>query len=76
MVEMRKDNYIVVKNLLRLLKFLNATPKRDKHFSQNRLNGFHSPSAREKYHEYCMKSGQVKVKIPSEKDKWLKFSNG
>ena len=40
------------------------------------LNGFRRESARDKYYEYCSSNGHVKVKIPAEKEKWLKFHDG
>ena len=42
----------------------------------NCLNGFRTASARDKHYEYCSSNGNVKVKIPSEKEKWLKFHDG
>ena len=37
---------------------------------------FLAAQAREKLYEYCRSNGQVKVKKPSEKEKWLKFHDG
>ena len=37
------------------------------------LNGFRTVSARDKHYEYCNSNGQVKVKMPSEKEKCLNF---
>ena len=42
----------------------------------NCLNGFRTESARDKHYEYCNSNGHVKVKMPTEKEKWLKFHNG
>ena len=42
----------------------------------NCLNGFRTESARDKHYEYCNSNGHVKVKMPIEKEKWLKFHNG
>ena len=42
----------------------------------NCLNGFHTGSARDKHYEYCSSNGHVKVKMSSEKEKWLKFHDG
>ena len=37
------------------------------------VNGFCTASARDKHYEYCSSNGYVKVKMPSEIEKWLKF---
>ena len=42
----------------------------------NCLNGFRTKSARDKHYEYCSSNGHVKVKMPSEKEKWVKFHDG
>ena len=42
----------------------------------NCWNGFPTGSARDKHYEYCSSNGHVKVKMSSEKEKWLKFHNG
>ena len=43
------------------------------HFSMNCFKGFRTASARDKRYEYRSSSSHVKVKMPSEKEKWLKF---
>ena len=45
-------------------------------YCMNCLNGFRTESARDKHYEYCSSNGHVKVKMPSEKEKWLKFHDG
>ena len=42
----------------------------------NYLNGFRTESARGKHYEYCSSNGHVKVKMLTEKEKWLKFRDG
>ena len=42
----------------------------------NCLNGFWIASARDKHYEYCSSNGHVKVNMPTEKEKWLKFHDG
>ena len=37
----------------------------------NCLNGFYTASARNKHYVYCSSNSQVKVKMPSEEEKWL-----
>ena len=65
-----------IKSISRLLKSLNATHKGAYHFCMNCLNGFRTGSARDKHYEYCSSNGHVKVKMPTEKEKWLKFHDG
>ena len=69
-------HYTSIKSISRLLKSLNATHKGAYQFCMNCLNGFRAESARSKHYEYCSSSGRVKVKMPTEKEKWLKFHNG
>ena len=69
--ESRNDK--AIKNLLQLLKSLNATHKEAYYVCTNCLNSFFTASTRQKHHEYCSSSGHVKVKMPFEKEKWLKF---
>ena len=71
-----KRNYTAIKGISRLLKSLNATHKGAYHFCMNCLNGFRTGSARDKRYEYCSSNGHVKVKMPTEKEKWLKFHDG
>ena len=42
----------------------------------NCLNGFRTASARDKHYEYYSNNGHVKVNMPTEKERWLKFHNG
>ena len=42
----------------------------------NCLNGFWTISARDNHYEYCSSNGYVKAKMPSEKEKCLKFHDG
>ena len=65
-----------IKSISRLLKSLNATHKGAYHFCMNCLNGFQTESARDKHYEYCSSNGHVKVQMPTEKEKWLKFQDG
>ena len=65
--------YTAIKSMSRLLKSLNATYKGAYHFCMNFLNGFRKESAKDKHYEYCSSNGHVKVKMPTEKEKWLKF---
>ena len=75
-VDGEKRHYNAIKSISRLLKSLNATRKGEYHFCMNCLNGFRTESARDKHYEYCSSNGHVKVKMPIEKEKWLKFHDG
>ena len=68
-----KRHYTTIKGLSRLLKSLNATHKGAYHFCINCFNGFWTESARDKHYQYCSSNGHVKVNMPTEKEKWLKF---
>ena len=75
-VDGEKRHYTAIKSLSRLLKSLNANHNRAYHFCVNCLNGFRTESERDKHYEYCSSNGEVKVKKPKEKDKWLQFYDG
>ena len=68
-----KRHYTTIKGLSSLLKSLNATHKGAYHFCMNCLNGFWTESARDKHYQYCSSNSHVKVNMPTEKEKWLKF---
>ena len=42
----------------------------------NCLNAFGNESARDKHYAYCSSHGEVKVEMPTWRDKWLKFYDG
>ena len=72
-VDRENRNYTAIKNISRLLLKLNGKTKRAYHYCINCLNGFRTGSARDKHYEYCSSNGHIKVNIPTEKEKWLKF---
>ena len=55
---------------------VNGKIRRAYHFCRNCLNGFRTASARDKHYEYCSSSGHIRVNMPTEEQKWLKFHNG
>ena len=70
-------HYTAVKSLSRLLSSENSKGRKGAyHFCMNCLNGFRTESARDKQYNYCLNHGEVNVKMPTEKDKWLKFHDG
>ena len=75
-VDGEKRHYTTIKFISRLLSKLNGKTRRAYHFCMNCLNGFRTESARDKHYEYCSSNGHVKVKMPTEKEKWLKFHDG
>ena len=60
----------------RLLSKLNGKTKPAYHYCMNCLNCFCTESARGKHYGYCSSNGHVKVNMPTEKEKWLKFHDG
>ena len=71
-----KRHYTAIKSISRLLSKLNGKTKRAYPFCMNCLNGFQTASARDKHYEYCSSNSHVKVKMPTEEKKWLKFHGG
>ena len=69
-------HYTAIKSISRLLSKLKRKTKRVYHFCMNCLNSFRTESARDKHYEYCSSKGHVKVNMPTEKKKWLKFHDG
>ena len=55
---------------------MNAIHKRAYHLCMNCFNGFRRVSVKDKHYEYCSSNGHLKVKMPSENEKWLKFHSG
>ena len=72
-VDAENRHYTAIKNMFSLLSRLNAKSNRAYHFCMNCLNGFWTVSIRGKHYEYCSSNGHVKIKMLSEKEKWLKF---
>ena len=75
-VDGEKRHYTAIKNISRLLSKLNGKTKRAYHYCINCFNGFRIESARDKHYEYCSSTGHVKVSMPTEEEKWLKFHDG
>ena len=75
-VDGENRHYAAIKSISRLLKSVNATHKGAYHFCMNCLNSFWTESARDKHYEYRSSNGHVKVKMSTEKEKWLKFYDG
>ena len=71
-----KRHYTATKNISGLLSKLNEKTQRAYHYCINCLNGFRTESVRDKHYEYCSSNGHIKVTIPTEKKKWLKFHDG
>ena len=72
-VDGEKRHYTAIKNISRLLSRLNGKIKRVYFYCINCLNGFRTKSARDKHYGCCSSNGHVKVNMPTEKEKWLKF---
>ena len=75
-VDGEKRHYTTIKGISRLLSKLNEKTRCAYHFCMNCLNGFRKASPRDKYYEYSSSNGRVKVNMPTEKEKLLKFHDG
>ena len=75
-VDGEKRHYTAIKGISRILSKLNEKTRCAYHFCMNCLNGFRKASPRDRYYEYCSSNGRVKVNMPTEKEKWLKFHDG
>ena len=75
-VDAENRHYATIKGISRLLHSLNATHKGAYHFCIDSLNGFRTESARDKHYEYYNNNHHIKIKMPTEKEKWLKFHDG
>ena len=75
-VDGEKRHYTAIKNISRLLSKLNGKTQHTYHYCMNCLNGFRTESVRDKHYEYCSSNGHIKVKMSTEKEKWLKFHDG
>ena len=75
-VDGEKRHYTTITSISSLSSKLNRRTQHTHHFCMNCLNGFWTESARDKHYEYCSSNGHVKVRMPSEKEKWLKFHDG
>ena len=69
-------HYTAIENISRFLSKLNGKTRRAYHFFMNCLNGFQTESARDKHYEHGSSNGDVKVNMPTEEKKWLKFHDG
>ena len=75
-VDGEKRHYTKIRSISRLLSRLNGKTKRVYHYCMNCLNDFQAASARDKHYEYSSSNGHVKVNMPAEEEKWLKFHDG
>ena len=75
-VDGENRHYTAIKNKSRLLSKLNGKSSHTCGFCINHLNCFWTPSSRDKQEQDCSNNGYIKVKVPSDKKKWLKFHDG
>ena len=75
-VDGEKRHYTTIKSISRRLSKLSGKTRCAYRFCMNCLNGFRKASARDKHYEYCSSNGNVKVNIPTEEKKLLKFHDG
>ena len=72
----KNRHYTTIRNLSRLLFSMNANHKGAYHFFRNCLIGFRTESARDKHYDYCRDKDNVKIKMPSKREKWLQYHDG
>ena len=75
-VDGEERHYTAIKNISRLLSRLNRETHDAYHYCMNCLNSFYTESARDKHYGNCSNNGHVKINMPTEKEKWLKFHDG
>ena len=75
-VDGENRHYTAIKNISRFLSKLNGKSSHAYSFCMNHLNGFWTVSSRDKQEEDCSNNGYIQVKVPSDKEKWLKFDDG
>ena len=68
-----KRHYTAIKNISRLLSKLNGKTKARVLLLHELLQRFSYRVRRDKHYGYCSSNGHVKVNMPNEKEKWLKF---
>ena len=71
-----KKHYTTIKSLSRLLSRENRVRRDKQHFCLNCLHAFNSEKSMIKHYDYCVDHEEVKVEMPTEKDKWLKYHDG
>ena len=74
-VDVENRHCTAIKSISRVLKSLNTTQKGAYYFCMSRLNSFRTELARDKHYENCSSNGHVDVKMPTEKEKWLKLND-
>ena len=72
----KKSHYTAIKNMSGLLSASNSKNQHKQEYCINCLQGFHSEESRDKHYDYCKDHDAVKIKMPSEKDKWFKYQDG
>ena len=75
-VDCKNRHYTTIKNFSRLLKSFNATQKGAYHFCINCFSDFWTASVKNKHYECWSSNDQVRVKMPSEIERWLKLHDG
>ena len=68
-----KRHYTAIKNISRLLSKLNGKTKARVLLLHELLQRFSYRVRRDKHYGYCSSNGHVKINMPNEKEKWLKF---
>ena len=75
-VDGENRHYTTIKNLSRLLSSMNSKHNGASHYCINCLNGFKTKQGKDEHFNYCKGNDQVKIKMPTEKEKWLQYHDG
>ena len=69
-VDCEERHYTTIKNISRLSSKLNGKTQLTYHYCMSCRNGFRRGSTANKHYEHCSSNGHVRVKTPTEKEKW------
>ena len=72
----KKKHYTCIKNMSRLLTRENSKHNGASHICINCLRPFNSEKSKDEHYRYCIDHDAVKVKMPSCKEKWIKYCDG
>ena len=70
------NHYVAITSLSRLLSSMKNNHQHKLYFCINCMNSFNTEEKRDNHVEYCRDHDSVKIKMPNEKNKWLKFKDG
>ena len=69
-------HYVAITSLSRLLSSMKNNHQHKLHFCLNCMNSFNSKKKRDEHFTYCKAYDAIQIKMPTSKNKWLKFKDG